>query len=416
MSWRRTEMIALALIVVVLGGMIAVSRRDDAGILAEQRPEFVTHSSYSTYPSGYKALYLTMQALGYTAHRQIRPLALLPKRGLLIIADPSRKKMSLYEAKQLRAWVRQGNYVLLMVEHHRESLYALGGVVESPPNPYNPKQHEEKKFVWWDNDLVQSAAGQVSAKPVLPSFLSEAAAAITVESSIRFPTKQLLPNKVINATGVPVPLYRDREGAHLLFTPMGKGGIVWCNSPWMLSNAGISKPGNLEVVVRLAELQPGTPVIFDEYHQGYGAGMSVWTLMPSLAKFGAATLVLALVLLLFTVSWRFGTARLPAEERFSRTRAEYLTSMSAVLERAGATHVVRDRTLVLLRRELGRRLGVSPHAPLGKFIEANRHGMAVDQAALERLVRHFEAVSQQRLPAGDVMLRLVRETHALLKR
>lgn len=418
MTWRRTELIALVLIVVFLGVLVAMSSRDDTGIVTESQPTTVVRSSYSTYPGGYKALYLTLGQLGYPVKRQLRPLALLPERGLLIIADPYKEAISAYEARRLRAWVSRGNYALVLVEHHQESVYAVGDLRQPALNPHAPAANKaaNKKLAWWREQMVHASPGESAAAATAPSFLSDVAPAITVQSTIRFPQGEALPPAVLAKTDAAVPLYGDADGTTVLFTPLGTGGIFWSASPWMLSNDGIDKPGNVEFVLRLADLQPGAPVIFDEYHHGYGAGMTVWTLMPSLAKLGTAKLALAFVLLLFTLAWRFGAPRLPAEERFTRSRAEYLTSMSAVLERARATHVVRDRLLVLLRRELGRRLGVSPHAPLADFVEANRRRPVVEHTALERLARQLEAVTNQRRPAPETMLRLSRDVHALLGR
>ena len=157
-------------------------------------------------------------------------------------------------------------------------------------------------------------------------------------------------------------------------------------------------------------------MIFDEYHHGYGAGMSVWSLTPSPTKLGILQLAGALLLLLITLAWQFGPPRVPADERFSRSRAEYLTSMAGLLQRARATHVVRDRLVAMLQRELARRLGLPAQADHAQVLAANKANPVMDHAALEHVLQQIVALQQQQRPTAEALLRSSRAAHRLLHR
>ena len=155
-------------------------------------------------------------------------------------------------------------------------------------------------------------------------------------------------------------------------------------------------------MLALANLQPGAPMIFDEYHHGIGTGVSLWTLAPAATKWGVAQSALAFLLLLLLLAWRFGPPRLPIDERFTRTRAEYLTSMAGLLQRVQATHVVRDRLANLLRRQVSRRLAIPPHADFARFLDANAQLHVVEQqpwSALSAIVRHGNAAASGSISA-----------------
>ncbi|MHB9023982.1 MAG: DUF4350 domain-containing protein [Armatimonadota bacterium] len=423
----RYELLALVLIVAFLAGLAAVSHREDIDTEQLQQRENVLRSSYRTFPEGYRALYLTLGKLDIPVIRLIRPYQLLPARGLLIVADPYRNAISVDEARRLLKWLRAGNHALIITELHPKTLIELGGKdVPGDPVPLKIEGrlylHDAEREDWWNNEPWWEKARWLKedqahpAPAIVPSFLATTAPALQIKSIFRFPATQPLPEPISGKVGGAVPLYRDERGVAIAYSAVGDGGIVWCCSPWSFSNQGLAAGTNLDFVLALARLQPGAPVILDEYHQGYGAGISVWTLAPTMTKLGILHGVAALVLLLVTLAWRFGLPRLPAEERFARSRAEYLTSMAGLLERARATHVVRDRLSTLLRRELGRRLGLSAHAPPERFLEANTRTQVVEAAGLERVMRHLATLEHQQRPAPEAVYRLAVDIQRLLHR
>jgi hypothetical protein len=350
---------------------------------------------------------------------------MLPEHGLLIVADPYKTRVSDYEGRELSAWLSRGNTALLIIAEHpcvaealvprtKAEILQLNGTDLSAQH-HGKVTNEEGEGIftrmWWHGALNDKP---YAAKPVISSFLSSAAPELRVQSPYRFPEEYPLPPRLASAVGGAVPLYHDRFGVAVAYSAVGKGGIVWCCSPWSFSNAGLSAGNNLDFVLALARLQPDAPVIFDEYHHGIGTGVSLWTLAPAVTKWGIAQAAFAFVLLLLLLAWRFGPPRLPITERFSRTRAEYLTSMAGLLQRVQATHVVRDRLANLLRRQVSRRLAISPHADFAQFLSSNAQFHAVDQQLLARIIAQITSMEQQSRPDQYQMLRLANDIQRLL--
>ena len=106
--------------------------------------------------------------------------------------------------------------------------------------------------------------------------------------------------------------------------------------------------------------------------------------------------------------------RAPVEERFSRSRAEYLTSMAGLLEREKATHVVAKRLQNRMRRVLGLRLGLPAHAPLESLKELNDAHPLVNRMWLEQALRGLLAISDFHRPDEEVTLNVARAVERLL--
>lgn len=410
----RAELLVLLGVIVLIAVLLTQVRHEDLATKTALTPSLVVRSSYRSLPEGSKALYQTLAASGYQVRRQVRPYGLLPERGTLIVLDPHVRPPTEYEGHELLAWLRRGNHALICLEYHPEYLAAL-----FTPRHGEEEVAEEEIPEWLETLLLSNTRPKPKttvATPVLPTYLSRQAPELHIRSTHSLNSLAKLPDAVQAQVGGMVPLYRDVDGMAVAYSAVGAGGIVWCNSPWSFSNAGIGQPGNLELVLALAQRQPRAPVIFDEYHHGFGANMTVWSLAPTLTKLGLAQLGLALVLLLVTLGWRFGVARLPAEERFTRSRAEYLTAMAGLLERAGATHVVRERLGNMLRRELGRRMGLPPTARAEQFLDANARSRVVEQAHLERILRQLALMDEQHRPDPQALWRLSGEVQRLLRK
>lgn len=411
----RPELLVLVLIVAFLAIMISLSHREDIDV-RQIHKSFVVRSSYRTFPEGYKVLYLTLDRLGYRVKRYIHSYTDkgLPRRGLLIVADPYNPNAQLtqYEKGVLARWLDSGNYALVTVEQHASQLLPvedpqfLDNVLTGVP-PNSPPTNEEEAIT----------AGQrvATAKPMAPAFFSTRAPKLAVKTARRFtadiPLETELGGRKIQAA----VLYRDRVGAVVAFSPVGKGGIFWCTSPWSFSNDGLKQhPENLDFVLALADLQPGAPILFDEYHHGFGTKATVWTVAPKLTQLGLVELGVAFLLLLLTLAWRFGAVQLPMEERFSRSRAEYLTSMADLLLRVHATHVVIKRLRARLGRSLGQRFGLAVTASLRELMDANAAHPLVDHMLLLRTCREMELLEKVPRPDEDSMLHLARNVERLV--
>ena len=119
---KRMELLALVALVTLMIVMATLTPEDDRGTWADKQPRTALHSIYSNRPNGYKALYLTLERLGYPVHRQIRPYGMLPQRGVLIVGDAYAMRATRYEGRELQTWLRRGNYALILLEHHPDFL------------------------------------------------------------------------------------------------------------------------------------------------------------------------------------------------------------------------------------------------------------------------------------------------------
>jgi len=211
-----------------------------------------------------------------------------------------------------------------------------------------------------------------------------------------------------------VPLFRHKGSPVVGFSRWGEGGVIVLATSWILSNKGIDDADNLVLVLNaLHHRDPKKEyaVTFDEYHHGYSAEKGIWVLLGTPARLALAQVGMAFLILLFSVSRRFG--RPVPLIRPPRPRSEYLTSMSSLLKRAGATRVV--------HRQLGERF--LQDAAQGLSLPANAEPEAILEAAgrrpksqaqeLSRLVR--EATAADRVPDESSLLALAKRWHRVRK-
>jgi len=171
------------------------------------------------------------------------------------------------------------------------------------------------------------------------------------------------------------------------FSLWGEGGVLLLSSSWSLSNEGIRQGDNLALVLnaldhRGARCKPA--VTFDEYHQGYGAGKSIVSLIGSPAKLGLGQLGLAFLVLVLAVSRRFGQPVLLREG--ARQRSEYLSSMSSLLRKGHAVDLVRAELGSRFLQEAAAALGLPPNAGAEAIMAAATKRRPDKAQALRRLV------------------------------
>ena len=427
------ELLALVALLAVMIAIATFSFREESNPFASNAAP--QRSSYHSSSQGYKAAMLTMQALDIPVHRQIRPFSLLPASGALLVADPTRTPVSVMEGRALLHWVRRGNHALIFLESDSALLAALTGFETAvEPQPQGGAPNTPLWLQQWDKQfypqrltpmemLETVASGKEppeakisTARAIAPTFFTQRAPTLHVKSLARFPEKHPLPAQVAARFSRVTPVYADARGIVAVYAQSGKGGMLFCSSPWTLANQGISEGHNLDLLLAMVDTHPSAPLIFDEYHHGYGANMSVWNLAPAKVKLGIAHVALALALLVALLSWRFGAIRLPAEDRYTRSRAEYLASMAGLLQRARASSMVAQRLHAQLSGELARRLRMPAHAPLPALLAANDRFPVVERGALARVAQQLALVQAQPRPDIHQLLRLARDVHQLLQR
>jgi hypothetical protein len=142
-------------------------------------------------------------------------------------------------------------------------------------------------------------------------------------------------------------------------------------------------------------------VSFDEYHQGFGEGGTLWKagLGWLVSKPGGWTflqLVAAALVALLLAAVRFGPA-VPLTERRRRSPLEHVDALASGLERAGATALAREKLVGGLRRRLGPRENKAQLEKLLTQMRENSSGSLRDAAlAVEDAWEAMGAQGKQR--------------------
>ena len=339
----------------------------------------LNRTSYSAAPYGLRALYLTLRELDYEVHRFHYQFSqqTLPAAGTLVIVDPM--PVASTEWKALHKWIGEGNCALL-VGH--AAAPGLDWVARSGRPP----------------DLSFEAPSPTTAQPTQPTYLAEGVRRLAVKSEWRLPLTdaeaetekgpQEEPPFGVRRFGAPpaqaflhhaAPVFDDRYGPVVAYASVGSGHVVLLASPWTLSNEGISHADNLVFALNALGAPEGGAIYFDEYHHGYGRNL-LRAALPLPVKLGLAQILLGVLLVVYARSRRLGRA-VPLD-RGHRQRAEFLSTMTAVLQRGRAT-----RLAVRSAREAAVR---SLQAKLGLPID-------VDRAALTLAVGRLNPEAAEKL-------------------
>ena len=414
-------LLALLLAVAVVGAVLSGTKGG---------PEVLPRrTSFSSGPSGLRALYLGLQEMGFSVSRLREPYARLPEADALIVAltMPS-VKLRPEDWEALEQWLRPGRVAVIAYEEPADAPEMSGG-----------------------GGLAPTADAHVSAQIALPTALTAQAPVVNISGRHRLtypdpdpsweylhvetargeasPSEAPTPagrRKTLQAAQSPdalrpadrllasaVPLYQA-EGAVVSIAHVGQGTILLLATPWTLCNQGIGQADNFALVVGFLDTYArGKTVVFDEIHHGFGARQGLWSVIPRAGKAALAHALGAALLLIIVAGWRLGPAvHLPLPDR---TRAEYLTSMASILLTAGATDLAARRLLAHFRSRAIQALR-SPSADqkvvLG-LAEALPGGMGAElRAAMDK---GEELASVGRPPVAQV-LEWARRTTELLNR
>ena len=186
------------------------------------------------------------------------------------------------------------------------------------------------------------------------------------------------------------------------------------SSGWLFSNDGIKEGGNLAFVTNLVTALGGKSIFFDEYHHGYGATDTLWSVSPWPVKCGLAQVAVALLLLVFSRSRRLkAPVPLGGEER---SRAEYLTSMATLLQQVGATGVSLKQAQLDFRNAVCKRFGLPDDAPTAALVAAVRERSPALAVRVKTALDRTELLVAQGRPPANSVLEAVQSLHELRKR
>jgi uncharacterized protein DUF4350 len=279
-------------------------------------------SSYSAASDGGKAAFLTLQNLGYKTERWLDPpQALNAQDSLLILADPIIPP-SKDERQALRKYVESGGKVLAT------GLRADMLLPEASAGA---------------NDILAVEWKQFPA--LFPGALTRGAESIT-----------LVPLAKWTGTGARyIPLYGTAEAPVAVIYQLGRGQILWLAASTPLTNAGIQRAGNMELLLNFVGSPQRTRIFWDEYFHGQGRSLADYFARTPL-PWGLAQLGLLLALALLAFSRRSGPVH-PMVRESRLSSLEFIDTLGGLYQRAhaarGAVKVAYQRFRFLLAKRLG---------------------------------------------------------------
>lgn len=208
-------------------------------------------------------------------------------------------------------------------------------------------------------------------------------------------------------------LYAVGDVPVVLSRPVGKGALVVVSDPTTLTNAGLSREGNLDFWVSLLRhhLQPGGVIMFDDLHAGAADDHGVVAYARKAGMLPAMLLVLVVAgLYLWRAGSRLGEILPPLDERNPRASSELVHALASLYQRAGlqahALAVISRR----FRRRMERRSGLPWDRKLLDPWVAQELGPDAARA-FGRIRRGFAALLPEDDPDRDAALELARLVH-----
>jgi hypothetical protein len=409
-AWWVAALVVLALVVIVLlqGGRGGVSSGPESREAAYGVP-----TTYSSGRAGLRALYLTLRELRYDVRRLRVPFtsSTLPRHGVLVAAEPfgTPAPITPREWDAAYRWVASGNTLLLVGEWPAVDAQRDAPAVEGMFESGRP----------------------TSARPIQPTYLARGVRRLAVRASAHMPEPgaKALPPKASKrrqgdrwfferlAKGLPpdlkqalrqaAPLFRDRNGVVVASARIGAGTAVVLTSPWSLSNEGIGRADNILFALNALGPPGAAPVFFDEYHNGYGEN-ALWTLVPLPVKLALAQALLAILVVMYGASRRFG-AVVPLD-RGRRQRSEFLGTMTALLRKGQATRLALRTARDAATRQLRVEFGLRPEAGASELVQAASRVRSDRSEKLGAALRQCDQALQSRATLSEARaIALVRQ-------
>jgi hypothetical protein len=374
-----------------------------------QQATFVP-TTYSSAGYGLRALYLTLDELGYQPVRLRRPLNdELPARGSLFVVQPV-APVAEVEWRALEAWVQRGHTLILAADSGLPGLLAaspmFGSLLDIPVSYAHPAQpvHLARgvtRLAVKSDAHIEVTAGQDKGTHRVPT-------------PDQTPVTGSGPRRLL---GEGVPVFRDEGRAIVTYAKVGKGEVIFLASPWSLTNEGIGKADNIVFALNAVGEAGRGPVFFDEYHHGYGES-ALSRITPWPMKLAAAQILLGILVAMFARSRRFGRIRPLLRE--SRERSDFLATMAAVLRRGEATRLAVRTARDALAHRLSRLLGLPPGAGSEALARAASRVNAEAGAKLGRALPQCDAALQSTeelsQPRALALIRELDEAERALRR
>jgi hypothetical protein len=367
----RPVVVVLALLMIVGIGLAVWIVRSDPG--SDQTP-----SSYGTGNSGAKAAYLLLRDTGYDVTRSAENPRTLAQRGrgtTLILVEPIPGTEE--DLLAVRSFVERGG-----------RLVGTGVAIAL----FFPGDHTLPKMPHFDWQSYPAYE---------PSDLTRGISSIDMAPQFYFR----------GTGGDEVPFKKDREIPVTRFH-YGSGEVIWWASAQPLTNAGIGRADNAQLLLNSVGDPLNRTVLWDEYFHGEAKTL-FQSIFGSPLKWGLVQLCLLAGALCFTFSRRFGAPRgAPLPSRLATK--EFVDTLAELYRNAKAGNVAVEVVYQRFRLRLQQRYSVRRDADSGVVARAVAPFVAdAERGKIHELLTASEAaVSDHDLDPRRASL-LVQQLHTL---
>ena len=341
-------------------------------------------SSYSTAPGGVGIAYELAQRTGWKVERRLAPLdsAEFPP-SVQVVIDPH-LALGAHEVHRLFENVRRGGALIVSLDGADEITDSLDVDMGAPGRileGYNDPQCPEHL-----------------------SFRSRALLAIPPEvRGLVWKTKPAGLTTIVHGQ------LRDRADLSVAEGfPLGKGRVVIVSQSAIFSNDAVRVcewAADL-AVARIFEYVKGSsrgqPLMFDEYHHGFGVHSSTTTaIWKYLSTTASGHFLAQLALAGFVVLLAFVPRPLPPVDPVRvprRSPLEHADALAHAYADVDATRTATERLVYGLRRRVGRTIAVPPGASDAVFLDA----VAERETSLSLSVQTVQAALKEAIPVSDL--------------
>lgn len=409
---KELAAILVLLLIFIGAGLLLGGRQGDqyrrAGDAGAQDP-----SVYNDRDFGSKAFFEMVKDLGYApevSQRNWRDLS-ATKAKVLVTIEPNAqnlktltggaaKDLSLLtpqDATTLKRWISSGHTAILMTSR----------LAFSTKGAKNPLTFADAMNIEVGSTSRPSGAKDIG--PLIPAGLTDSTTSIHMISGMRIRQRQ----------EDAVDLYGDSLGAGVAAIPIGKGWLVVVSDGAFASNSNLNRSDNAVFLSNVLSqfAKSGDQVLFDEYHHqtgDYSGGPSLWVALGRPAQLALGQALLVFLVLVWAVGMRFGTP-VPLLRGTRRNSAEYVQSLAALYQRAGASVTSLETIYRQFLRDLTSKLALASDASLEEVAALAARRGNIDVNELRRVLAGCEnAIETDRISEAE-LLDLVRRMDRIRK-